>query len=175
MTRTEWILDFYKNFSELYKASPDIAYLKSVTGQHSPVRLGEMLIRENPSVETIRPITDVYIYNYFHEKDPVLMARQTLDAIIKIGIAIGLCNIAVAKMAKTNHDITNYYHIKYFTDLPNIIQIQFKTLELVDIVITINFISLIRQLNVIYTCMVNDRFCEIDDLPKKLKKLVFGK
>lgn len=172
MTRTEWILDFYKNFSKLYKASPDIAYLKSVTGQHSPVRLGEMLIRENPSVETIRPITDVYIYNYFHEKDPVLTARQTLDAIIKIGTAVALCNMSVAKMAKTNSDVTKYYHIKYFTDLPNIIQSQFKTLELVDIVITINFI---RQLNMIYTCLVNDRFCEIDNLPKKLKKLVFDK
>ena len=80
--------------------------------------------------------------------------------------------MSVAKMAKTNPDLTNYYHIKYFTDLPNIIQIQFKTLELVDIVITINFT---RQINMLYTCLVNDRFCEIDNLPKKLKKLVFGK
>ena len=71
MTRTEWILDFYKNFSELYKASPDIAYLKSVADQHSPVRLGEMLIRENPSVEKIHPIIDVYIYNTFFNEDPI--------------------------------------------------------------------------------------------------------
>lgn len=172
MTRTEWILDFYKNFSELYKASPDIAYLKSITGQHDPVRLGEMLMRENPLTGKNHPIIDVYIYNYFHEKDPVLTARQTLDAIIKIGTAVALGNMSVAKMAKTNSDITKYYHIKYFTDLPNIIQIQFKTLELVDIVITINFI---RQINMLYTCLVNDRFCEIDNLPDKLKKLVFNK
>lgn len=172
MTRTEWILDFYKNFSELYKASPDIAYLKSVTGQHSPVHIGEVLMRENPLTGKNHPIIDVYIYNYFQEKDPVLMARQAIEAIIKIGTAIALCNMSVAKMAKTNPDITKYYHIKYFTDLPNIIQIQFKTSELVDIVITMNFI---RHLNMLYTCLVNDRFCEIDNLPKKLKKLIFNK
>ena len=172
MTRTEWILDFYKNFSELYKASPDIAYLKSVTGEHSPVYLGEVLMRENPLTGKNLYIMDAYIYDYFHEKDPVLTARQAVDAIIKIGTAVAPCNMSVTKMAKTNPDIIKYYNIKYFTDLPNIIQIQFKTLESVDIVITINFI---RHLNMIYTCLVNDRLCEIDNLPKKLKKLVFGK
>lgn len=140
MTRTEWILDFYKNFSKLYKASPDIAYLKSVTGQHSPAHLGALLLRENPSVEKIHPIIDAYIYNIFFKEDPIAIASQTVEAIIKIGIAIGLSNIAVTKMAKTNPDIVKYYFINYFTEQPGRVLIKFKTLELKDIVISIDFI-----------------------------------
>ena len=141
-------------------------------GCHNPVHIGALLLRENPLAGKNRPITDAYIYDYFHEKDPVLTARQAVDAIIKIGIAIGLSNIAVAKMAKTNPDIVGYYFINYFTEQPGRVLIKFKTLELEDIVISIDFI---RQINMRYVCLVNDRFCGIDNLPKKLKKLVFGK
>ena len=75
-------------------------------------------------------------------------------------------------MAKTNPDIVRYYFINYFTEQPGRVLIKFKTLELEDIVISIDFI---KQIKMLYTCLVNDRFCEIDNLPDKLKKLVFNK
>ena len=175
MTRTEWILKFYNAFSDMYKASPDIAALESRTiaiGCHNPIHLGALLLRENPSVEKIHPIIDTYIYNTFFREDPIAIASQTVEAMIKMGIAIGLSNIAVAKMAKTNPDIVRYYFINYFTEQPSRILIKFKTLDLEDIVISIDFI---KQINMLYACLVNDRFCEIDNLPDRLKKLVFHK
>ena len=175
MTRTEWILKFYNAFSDIYKASPDIADLESITsaiGCHNPIHLGALLLREDPSVKKIHPIIDAYIYNIFFKEDPIAIASQTVEAIIKIGIAIGLSNIAVTKMAKTNRDILGYYFINYFTEQPGRVLIKFKTLELEDIVISIDFI---KQINMRYMCLVNDRFCEIDNLPDKLKKLVFNK
>ena len=175
MTRTEWILKFYDAFSSMYKASPDIADLGSITidlGCHNPIHLGALLLREDPSKEKIHPIIDAYIYNIFFKEDPVAIASQTVEAIIKIGIAIGLSNIAVTKMAKTSHNIVGYYFINYFTEQPGRVLIKFKTLDLEDIVISIDFI---KQINMRYLCRVNDRFCEIDNLPDKLKKLVFNK
>ena len=175
MTRTEWIIKFYNAFSDMYKASPDVADLESITiaiGCHNPIHLGSLILRKNPNVEKIHPITDTYIYNTFFKEDPIAIASRTVDAVIKIGIAIGLSNIAVAKMAKTNPDIVRYYSINYFTKQPGRVLIKFKTLELEDIVISIDFI---KQINMLYTCLVNNRFCEIDNLPSKLKKLVFNK
>ena len=175
MTRTEWILKFYDAFSGMYKASPDIADLESIAidiGCHNPVHLGALLLRENPSVEKIHHIIDAYIYNIFFKEDPIAIASQTVEDIIKIGIAIGLSNITVTKMAKTSPDIVGYYFINYFTEQPGRVLIKFKTLDLEDIVISIDFI---KQINTPYTCLVNGRFCEIDNLPDKLKKLVFNK
>lgn len=175
MTRTEWILKFYNAFSDMYKASPDIADLESIAigiGCHNPVHIGALLLREDPSKGKIHPIIDAYIYNIFFKEDPVAIASQTVEAVIKIGIVIGLCNIAIAKMAKTDHNIVSYYFINYFTEQPGRVLIKFKTLYLEDIVISIDFI---KQIKMLYMCLVNDRFCEIDNLPDKLKKLVFNK
>jgi hypothetical protein len=112
------------------------------------------------------------ILGYFHGLDPEALARQTVDAIIKLGTVIALCNMAVAKMAKTDPTILQTYNIKYFSEHPNLITISFNTLENIPVTITLNFMRLI---NMVYSCTVNDRFCSIDSLPKKLKKVVFGK
>lgn len=168
---TQWLVTFHNTFSKIYKTSPDIAYLKTVKNLHDPTRLGERLMKEDPMTVQNLPISD-NIYNYWHDLAPEPVGQQTVEAVIKVATVVALCDMAVAKMAKTHPDITRFYSVDYFTDHPNIIKIKIKTIDLVDVVIELNFIRLI---NMIYTCVVNDRFCDLDNFPKKLKKVVFGK
>ena len=159
-----WFKSFQKAYLDLYTDSPDIAYLKTVKGKHSPLRLGEMLMGYGTKA--------IDALSYFHGLDVEALAKQTVDAVIKVGTAVALCNIAVAKMAKTDPAIVKTYKIDYFTTHPNLIMISFQTLENIPVTVTINFVRLV---NIVYSCVVNDRFCSLDDLPKKLKKVVFGK
>ncbi len=53
------------------------------------------------------------ILGYFHGLDPGALAKQTVEAIIKLGTVIALCNMAMAKMAKTDPTILQTYNIKY--------------------------------------------------------------
>lgn len=168
MTGNDWHDDLQQAYTRQYQASPDIIYLKTVKGAHKPLRLGEIL--KEMWTSPVSPAET--ILGYFHGLDPEALAKQTVDAIIKLGTVIALCNMAVAKMAKTDPAITQTYSIKYFTDHPNLITISFNTLENIPVDIKINFIRLI---NLVYSCVINDRFCSLDDFPKKLKKVVFGK
>lgn len=168
---TQWLITFHNTFSKIYKTSPDIAYLRTVKNLHDPTRLGERIMKEDPLVVQSIPILE-NIYNYWHDMEAEPVGQQTVDAIIKVATVVALCDMAVAKMAKTNPDLTRYYYVDYFTDHPNLIRIKFKTLDLVDVVIEFNFIRLV---NMIYTCVINGRFCDLDNFPKKLKKVAFGK
>ena len=168
MADRDWYNDLQQAYTRQYQASPDIAYLKTVKGAHLPLRLGEIL--KHMWTNTASPAES--ILGYFHGLDVEALAKQTVDAIIKLGTVIALCNMAVAKMAKTDPTITQTYSIKYFSEHPNLINISFNTLENIPVTITINFVRLI---NMVYSCVVNDRFCSLDNFPKKLKKIVFGK
>lgn len=168
---TKWLILFHITFSKIYKTSPDVAYLRTVKNLHDPTHLGEVIKKEDIRVVQSFPITE-NIYNYWHDLEPEPVGYQTVEAVIKVATVVALCDMAVAKMAKTNPDLTRYYSIDYFTDHPNLIKIKFKTIDLVDVVIELNFIRLV---NMIYTCVVNGRFCDLDNFPKKLKKVVFGK
>lgn len=168
MTGNDWYDDLQQAYTRQYQASPDIIYLKTVKGVHNPLRLGEIL----KQMWTNSASPAEAILSYFHGLDVEALARQTVDAIIKLGTIIALCNMAVTKMAKTDPTITQTYNIKYFTDHPNLITISFNTLENIPVTIRINFVRLI---NIVYSCTINDRFCSLDDFPKKLKKVVFGK
>ena len=168
MADRDWYNDLQKAYTRQYQASPDIIYLKTVKGAHSPLRLGEIL--KHMWTNSASPAET--ILGYFHGLDPEALARQTVDAIIKLGTVIALCNMAVAKMAKTDPTILQTYNIKYFSEHQNLITISFNTLENIPVTITINFVRLI---NMVYSCVVNDRFCSLDNFPKKLKQVVFGK
>lgn len=167
-TIDDWFNSFQKAYLRQYQASPDIIYLQTVKGAHLPLRLGETL--KQPWTSSDSPAET--ILSYFHGLDVEALAKQTVDAVIKVGTAVALCNLAVAKMTKTDPAIVQTYKIDYFKKHPNLIIISFETLEKIPVTITINFMRLI---NIVYSCMVNDRFCSLDDLPKKLKKVVFGK
>lgn len=168
MADRDWYNDLQQAYTKQYQASPDIIYLKTVRGAHLPLRLGEVL--KHMWTNSASPAET--ILGYFHGLDPEALAKQIVDVIIKLGTVIALCNMVVAKMAKTDPIIIQTYKINYFTDHPNLITISFNTLENIPVTITLNFVRLI---NIVYSCTINDRFCSLDNFPKKLKKVVFGK
>ena len=167
MTDTEWLNIFQETYNDLYQESPDIRYLETLEGSNSPLELGERIKDKDQSI--LYNIYDYWTYGGF---DPNTIARQTIEAVIKIGTIIGLCNLAVAKLAKTSPSIAKSYTVKYFVAHHNVITIFFENINADPITISINYVKFINE---VYKCMINGKLYDFNEFPDALKKIAFGK